>query len=236
MTIKSVLTAVFLGMACGCTEAPPTTSSATSSNPDMNELQRERERLQAQIDQLERDQAARKQKAEADAIRDQIRQMQEQVEALRKKNDALEKEARLAELKKKDLERARAIAEAQAAAQAAAEADANTTTVVTQDGNVSIVYIQKAPPPLIKERRTIQPGPEYVWVDGYWVWTGTKYVWVAGHWEKPPSSSTVWVKPLFEIIKQLDGKKVYRQKPGHWEPRHHDPRDPRDPHDPHDRP
>lgn len=44
-----------------------------------------------------------------------------------------------------------------------------------------------------------RPGPNHVWVDGYWAWNPGpgRYDWVAGSWRIPPGRYTVWV-------------------PGHW--------------------
>ncbi len=63
---------------------------------------------------------------------------------------------------------------------------------------------QTAPPPMPAaptEVRTAQPGSDYVWVPGYYVWRASDnaYVWVPGHWTVPPAGH-VWV-------------------PGHWETR-----------------
>jgi hypothetical protein len=37
-----------------------------------------------------------------------------------------------------------------------------------------------------------RPGPDYVWIDGEWVWNGG-WIWVGGHWGYPPYSHAVWV-------------------------------------------
>ena len=37
------------------------------------------------------------------------------------------------------------------------------------------------------------PGPDYVWVMGYWWWTSGQYVWVPGYWAFPPQPSYVYV-------------------------------------------
>ena len=28
------------------------------------------------------------------------------------------------------------------------------------------------------------PGPEYIWIDGDWIWEGGVYHWHEGHWDK----------------------------------------------------
>jgi len=57
------------------------------------------------------------------------------------------------------------------------------------------VYVRVAPPPPVAERINVSPGPGYVWVPGYYVWTGTQYHWHAGAWTRPPRPRAVWVAP-----------------------------------------
>jgi hypothetical protein len=45
--------------------------------------------------------------------------------------------------------------------------------------------IQQAPPLPPVETVLAAPGPDYVWVDGEWVWNG-HWFWVGGHWLHPP--------------------------------------------------
>jgi hypothetical protein len=33
--------------------------------------------------------------------------------------------------------------------------------------------------------RPAAPGPDYVWIDGDWVWSGGTYVWHEGRWDRP---------------------------------------------------
>jgi len=39
------------------------------------------------------------------------------------------------------------------------------------------------------------PGPNYVWIDGYWTWDYgyREYVWVPGHWELTPYTGAYWI-------------------------------------------
>jgi len=51
-----------------------------------------------------------------------------------------------------------------------------------------------APPPrheVIVERT--RPGPDYVWVDGYWNGLPGNYVWIGGHWDRPPHGHGRWI-------------------------------------------
>lgn len=63
------------------------------------------------------------------------------------------------------------------------------------------------PPPGIRaEVAVTSPGPEYVWVPGYWDWAAARadWVWVPGVWQRPPHRRAVWVAPR------------YHNRRGHW--------------------
>jgi len=51
---------------------------------------------------------------------------------------------------------------------------------------LEVSYVQVAPPPPRMEMITPVPGPEFMWVEGYWGWQVNQYYWVPGHWERPP--------------------------------------------------
>ena len=36
------------------------------------------------------------------------------------------------------------------------------------------------------------PGPDYVWVGGYWTWYGGRWCWARGHWAYPPHRGAYW--------------------------------------------
>jgi hypothetical protein len=56
------------------------------------------------------------------------------------------------------------------------------------------VYVSEAPPALPSETVVVSPGPDFVWVPGWWNWD-RQYVWVAGSWQNPPRARAVWVAP-----------------------------------------
>ena len=58
--------------------------------------------------------------------------------------------------------------------------------------------IVEAPPPPRHEHRSHAPGPDYVWIDGYWGWHGHRHEWVEGRWERPPHGRREWVAPRWE--------------------------------------
>ncbi len=56
------------------------------------------------------------------------------------------------------------------------------------------------------------PGPDFVWVGGYWDGSPGHYVWVKGRWDRPPHGHTAWVGPRWE--KDHDGH--FHQVRGEW--------------------
>jgi len=56
----------------------------------------------------------------------------------------------------------------------------------------------QAPPPPKVELMADAPGPQYVWIDGYWHWGWGQYAWVAGRWELPPRENAIWMPPRWE--------------------------------------
>jgi hypothetical protein len=63
------------------------------------------------------------------------------------------------------------------------------------------------PPPRVY-RVPPQPGPEYIWVEGYWYPSGARYRWHNGYWTLPPYEGAYWVAPYY------DGGEYFA---GHWE-------------------
>ncbi len=62
------------------------------------------------------------------------------------------------------------------------------------------ITIQIGPPPQprILRVRPPQPGPGYVWVDGYWNPNGNRYQWHPGYWTRPPYDGALWINPRYE--------------------------------------
>lgn len=66
-----------------------------------------------------------------------------------------------------------------------------------------------APPPVRVERaRARRPGPDYVWVAGYWYPVRNRYTWHPGYWTRPPYAGARWIAPSH------DGRQYFA---GHWE-------------------
>jgi hypothetical protein len=54
------------------------------------------------------------------------------------------------------------------------------------------VSVNFAPPPLLVYEQPICPGPDYIWVPGYWAWAPEGYYWVPGYWELAPFFGALW--------------------------------------------
>jgi hypothetical protein len=70
------------------------------------------------------------------------------------------------------------------------------------------------PPPGLRADVTIAaPGPEFVWIPGFWDWSpaSADWVWVPGVWQRRPHARAVWVAPRYERHR---GHWRYRR--GHW--------------------
>jgi hypothetical protein len=70
--------------------------------------------------------------------------------------------------------------------------------------------VQTPPPAPFPETAPATPGPDYVWVDGDWVWNGG-WVWVVGHWVLPPFPGAVWYHGRWS--RRWGG---FHRGPGHW--------------------
>jgi outer membrane lipoprotein SlyB len=81
------------------------------------------------------------------------------------------------------------------------------SAVAAQAGTV--VVTQPPPPPSV-DTVVVAPGPDYVWIDGEWVWNG-RWFWVGGHWGYPPYPHAVWVRGYWGR-----GPHGWSRAPGHW--------------------
>jgi WXXGXW repeat (2 copies) len=69
------------------------------------------------------------------------------------------------------------------------------------------IRIGPPPPPHVVHVLPARPGPEFVWVDGYWYPVGKHYIWHEGYWTLPPYAGAGWVPP------HHDGELYYA---GYW--------------------
>lgn len=62
------------------------------------------------------------------------------------------------------------------------------------DAQVSIgIRIGPPPAPRVVAVRPIAPGPDYIWLDGYWYADGHRWLWHDGYWTRPPYVGAHWV-------------------------------------------
>ena len=73
--------------------------------------------------------------------------------------------------------------------------------------------IQIGPPPAPRYERVrpVQPGPDYVWVNGYWYPVGNHWKWHQGYWTRAPYAGAQWFVPRYE------GGRYYQ---GYWQGEH----------------
>ncbi len=90
---------------------------------------------------------------------------------------------------------------------------ANLIPSASADPEISFHLRLGAPPAPRYERyeERSRPGPDYVWVPGYWAGEPSRYVWVQGHWERPSYRGARWVAPRWE---QRSGGYVFIR--GYW--------------------
>jgi hypothetical protein len=80
------------------------------------------------------------------------------------------------------------------------------------DFSINLTVDAPPPPPRAEVVVGVSPGPDYIWVGGFWDGTPGHYVWRAGHWDRPPRPHAAWVAPHWE--KDHDGH--YHQVKGEW--------------------
>lgn len=82
------------------------------------------------------------------------------------------------------------------------------TGVSALAAQVSIGIQIGAPPPPRVVVVPVSPGPDFVWVEGYWYPVGHHYKWHQGYWTRPPYAGARWVGP------HHDGERYF---PGYWD-------------------
>lgn len=84
------------------------------------------------------------------------------------------------------------------------------------------IRIGAPPPPRVVAYRPASPGPDFIWVEGYWYPVGKHYRWHDGFWAQPPYFGARWVAPrhdgerFFEGFWDGDHGRVDREHP--WTP------------------
>ena len=89
-------------------------------------------------------------------------------------------------------------------------------------GQVSVgIVIGPPPPPRVVRVLPPNPGPEFIWVEGYWYPVGHHYKWHAGYWTRPPYSGARWIVPRHDgerfFAGYWDGEHGRREHDHHWD-------------------
>jgi hypothetical protein len=83
--------------------------------------------------------------------------------------------------------------------------------VVVQQPSPDVVVAEPPPADKVEVVNGAAPGPEYVWVRGYWIRQGPNWMWVPGVWVQRPHANAVWVAGHWQHY--ANG---WAWVPGHW--------------------
>ncbi|HKE26295.1 MAG TPA: YXWGXW repeat-containing protein [Bryobacteraceae bacterium] len=102
-------------------------------------------------------------------------------------------------------------------------------TVAACSAQVSVgITIGAPPPPRVVAVRPVAPGPDFMWVEGYWYPVGHHYKWHDGYWTRVPYPAARWVAPRWEgghyYVGYWDGERGRVEHDHRWD-RDHDRRD-----------
>ena len=77
----------------------------------------------------------------------------------------------------------------------------------TLSAQVSVgIRLGPPPPPRVVRVLPRSPGPDYIWVAGYWYPVGRKYRWHDGYWTRPPYAGARWVGPRHDGERFFEGR------------------------------
>ena len=82
-------------------------------------------------------------------------------------------------------------------------------------GDLHVRIVPEAPPPRRHEVVIERPGPNHVWIKGYWHHTGQAWGWSDGRWSEPPRPHAHWVAARYQKVRGGT-----RYSPGHWSHEH----------------
>jgi len=87
------------------------------------------------------------------------------------------------------------------------------------------ITIGAPPPPRVLKVRPVAPGPDFVWLDGYWYADGHRWKWHPGYWTRAPYVGARWVAPRYEggrfFVGYWDGDRGRFEHDHRWD-RDHD--------------
>jgi hypothetical protein len=67
------------------------------------------------------------------------------------------------------------------------------------------VHIGPPPPARVVRVLPRRPGPQYVWVEGYWYPQRGRYEWHNGYWTLPPYRTAHWIGPRWDSGRYYEG-------------------------------
>ena len=67
------------------------------------------------------------------------------------------------------------------------------------------IRIGPPPAPRVVAFRPASPGPDFMWVEGYWYPVGAHYKWHEGFWARPPYAGARWIGPRHDGERFFDG-------------------------------
>ena len=87
------------------------------------------------------------------------------------------------------------------------------------------IRIGAPPPPRVVAVVPVErPGPDFVWVEGYWYPVGHHYRWHEGYWTQPPYEGARWVAPHHDgeryFVGYWDGDRGRMEHDHHWDHDH----------------
>jgi hypothetical protein len=89
-------------------------------------------------------------------------------------------------------------------------------SAILADVSINIGIEAPPPPPRPDIVIGVSPGPDYVWIGGYWDGSPGHYTWVGGRWDHPPHAHGQWMAPHWD--RGTDGH--YHQTKGEWRDKH----------------
>jgi YXWGXW repeat-containing protein len=87
------------------------------------------------------------------------------------------------------------------------------SSLFAADISIGIRIGTPPPPPRIVRYTPPAPGPDFVWISGYWDVSGSRYAWHEGYWERPPYADGFWIAPRWESGQYFQGHWDRRGKP-----------------------
>jgi YXWGXW repeat-containing protein len=86
------------------------------------------------------------------------------------------------------------------------------------------IQIGAPPPPRVLAVVPATPGPNYVWIEGYWYPVGKHYHWHAGYWTLPPYAGARWIPPRHDgdryFVGYWNGDHGRFEHDHHWDHEH----------------